>query len=340
VSTAWFVVLAGMLSVYCLLDGFDLGVGALHLLIAREEGERQMALASIGPVWNGNEVWLIATGGMLVVAFPRVYATGFSGFYLALMLTLWLLIGRGVAIEARHQIPHPMWRSFWDACFGLGSLLLTLLLGIAAGNLVRGLPIGADGTFEGTFSLLLNPFALLTGVLATTLLAWHGGNYLAFKTEGPLADRARAATRVLGPAAVLLAIAATLATFSLRAGVVGAFTRHPVTFVFPLLTVGGFATGIESRRRGRDGIAFAGSCAAVVGLIGSAAATMYPCLLISTIDPAYSLTVDNAASSHAALVAALAANAVGLLGVMGYGFYVYRVFRGKVRPSNEGSNHH
>lgn len=163
-SIVWFWTLAAMLTTYAVLDGYDLGVGAIHLWVARSNPERRVSLNAIGPVWNGNEVWLIASGGMMVVAFPRLYAAAFSGFYLALIVVLWLLILRGVAIEFRGQIGHELWSGFWDATFWIASLLLALLLGVALGNVVRGLPVGADGYFNGSFALLLNPYALLTGV--------------------------------------------------------------------------------------------------------------------------------------------------------------------------------
>src|SRR5487761_28309 len=168
----WFWVLSGMLTAYALLDGYDLGVGALHLWISRADEERRAALNAIGPVWNGNEVWLIAAGGMLAVSFPRVYAAGFSGFYLALMLLLWLLILRGISIEFRSQVDHPLWRDFWDAGFSLGSLLVAFLLGVALGNILRGLPLGPDGYFQGTFALLLNPTHCSPAFSLASL--WHG----------------------------------------------------------------------------------------------------------------------------------------------------------------------
>lgn len=190
-NIVWFWTLALMLTAYAVLDGYDLGAGALHLWLARGNQERRILLNAIGPVWNGNEVWLIAAGGMMVVSFPKVYAAGFSGFYLALMVVLWLLILRGVSIEFRSQIDHELWRAFWDVGFCVGSLLISLLLGVALGNVLRGLPIRPDGYFQGTFTLLLNPYSILTGFLSLVILAWHGCNYLRVKTEGALLEKAR-----------------------------------------------------------------------------------------------------------------------------------------------------
>lgn len=204
-NLAWFWLLAAMLTTFAVLDGYDLGVGALHLALARDEAQRRVSLNAIGPLWDGNEVWLLASGGMLVVAFPRLYAAAFSGFYLALMLVLWLLVLRGVAIEFRGHVRHPLWASFWDAVFGLASLLLALLLGVALGNVVRGVPLQQDGYFLGSFALMLNPYALLTGLLSVAVLSWHGANFLRTKTEGELHLRARGWSRALGWAALALA---------------------------------------------------------------------------------------------------------------------------------------
>ena len=291
----WFWVLSGMLAVYALLDGYDLGVGTLHLWIARGDEQRRTSLNAIGPVWNGNEVWLLAAGGMMVVSFPRVYASGFSGFYLALMVVLWLLILRGISIEFRSQLPHPLWRTFWDTGFWLGSLLVALLLGVALGNVLRGLPVGADGYFQGTFTLLLNPYSLLTGIFALAALAWHGTNYLRVKTEGEMLERSRKAASVLFWVALALTLAATVATFAVRQDAGVNFLAYPEGFVLPLLVVAGFVGGFIARTNERDRLSLWSSTAVIAGLLGSAALTVYPNLLTSTLNPAYSLTIYNAA---------------------------------------------
>ena len=313
-NVIWFWVLGGMLTAYAILDGYDLGVGALHLWVARTNEERRVALNAIGPVWNGNEVWLIAAGGMLVVSFPRVYASGFSGFYLALMIVLWLLILRGVSIEFRGQIDHPLWRSLWDAGFWFGSALLALLLGIALGNVLRGLPVGRDGTFQGTFALLLNPYSLLTGIMSLVVLAWHGMNYLRLKTEGSLEERAQAWSERLWLAVAVLIVIATASTFQVRPMLRANFLSYTWAWIFPLLTAGAVVAGYFCRRRDRERGAFRAS----------------------TLDPAYSLTIYNAASSPLALRSALIANLFGMIGVAVYSTYVHRTFSGKVRLSDHG----
>ncbi len=259
-NIVWFWTLAVMLAAYAVLDGYDLGAGALHLWLARGKEERRIALNAIGPVWNGNEVWLIAAGGMMVVSFPKVYAAGFSGFYLALMVLLWLLILRGVSIEFRSQIDHELWRALWDAGFSVGSLLIALLLGVALGNVLRGLPIAADGYFQGTFTLLLNPYSVLTGLLSLVILAWHGCNYVRVKAEGALLERARRLSARLWWLVVLLVVAATAATLMLGPALGRNFRLHPLGLAFPLLTLIGLIGGFLCRRD-RDRGAFRSSTA-------------------------------------------------------------------------------
>jgi cytochrome d ubiquinol oxidase subunit II len=336
-NVIWFWVLAGMLTAYSVLDGFDLGVGALHLWIARDNRERRIALNAIGPVWNGNEVWLIAAGGMMVVSFPGLYAAAFSGFYLALMIVLWLLILRGVSIEVRGQIDHPLWRSFWDACFWIGSLLLALLLGVALGNVLRGLPVQANHLFQGTFALPLNPYALLTGVLSVAVLAWHGANYLRLKTEGELLERVRRWSSGLYWIMLALVIVSTLVTFMVRPALTDNYRQHPAGLLLPLIGVAGLVLGFfGSRHAERDRAAFRGSVLTIIGLLAAAAFSVFPNLVVSTLNPAWSLNIYNTASTRHAQFTALIANLVGMLGVVVYSTYIYRIFRGKVRPDQHG----
>jgi cytochrome d ubiquinol oxidase subunit II len=331
INVIWFFVLGAMLTAYTVLDGYDLGVGSLSLWIARNDDERRMALNSIGPVWNGNEVWLLAAGGMLVVSFPRVYAVGFSGFYLALMLVLWLLILRGVSIEFRSQSRNPLWRDLWDAGFWIGSLLLALLLGVALGNVVRGLPIGADGYFQGTFALMLNPYALLTGILTVVVLAWHGTNYLRVKTEGALFERAVRWSGTLWWIVVAMVVVVTIATFIVLSGSPRTFNVYPAAWVIPFFILAGLVWGFFSRGAGRSTSAFRSSSLLIIALMLTAALTVFPNLLPSTVDPQYSLNIYNSASSAHALRVSLIANAFGMIAVIVYSTYVHRVFHGKVR---------
>lgn len=335
-NVVWFWVLGGMLIVYSLLDGYDLGVGAMYLWVARADDERRTALNAIGPVWNGNEVWLLAAGGMLVVSFPKVYASAFSGFYLALMLVLWFLILRGVSIEFRSKLESPLWRSLFDAGFWLGSFALALLLGVALGNVLRGLPVAEDGTFQGTFALMLNPYALLTGLASLATLAWHGANYLRLKTEGALQQRAQAWAGGLYFLVLVLLALATMATFWVSPTVAENYRTYPEAWAFPLLALLGLTWGYRSRQSGRERWAFRGSILTIAGLLGAAAMTVYPNLLYSTLKSDYSLTIFNAASSQHSLRAALLANSAGMIGVIIYTTYVHRTFSGKVQMGDHG----
>ncbi len=330
-NAIWFWVLGAMLTAYAVLDGYDLGVGSLSLWITKTDEERRLALNSIGPVWNGNEVWLIAAGGMMVVSFPRVYASAFSGFYLALMLVLWLLILRGVSIEFRGQSKNHLWRALWDAGFWVGSLLLALLLGVALGNVVRGLPIGADGYFQGTFALMLNPYALLTGILSVVVLAWHGSNYLRVKTEGALFERAVRWSRTLWWITVAMVIVVTIATFIVLSGSPRTFHVYPAAWVIPFLILAALVWGFLSRGAEHSNAAFRSSVLLIVALMLTAALTVFPNLLPSTVNPQYSLNIYNSASSPHALRVSLIANAFGMVAVIVYSTYVHRVFHGKVR---------
>lgn len=332
----WFWVLGGMLIAYSVLDGFDFGVGTVYLWVAKTDDERRLALNAIGPIWNGNEVWLLAAGGMLVVSFPKVYASAFSGFYLALVLVLWFLILRGVSIEFRSRLADPLWHALFDAGFWLGSFAMALLLGVALGNVLRGLPVGADGTFQGTLALMLNPYALLTGVVSLGTLAWHGANYLRNKTEGPVQQRAESLASALWFAVAVLVALTTLATFSVSPTLRSNYRTYPIAWVFPLIALAGLASGFRSRKPGRERAAFRSSVVTIVGLVGAAAMTVYPNLLLSTVSPGYSLTIFNAASSPQSLHASLLANIVRMIGVILYTSYVHRTFSGKVRVGDHG----
>src|SRR5262249_52682634 len=227
IHTLWFIVLGLMLIGYAILDGFGLGGGMVHLFVGRTSGERTRLIDTIGPVWNGNEVWLIAAGGAMFAAFPTLYAASFSGFYLALMLVLWLLILRGLALEFRHQLHNHLWLQAWDVVFAFSSALLAFLFGVAIGNVLRGVPLDADGHFQGSFTLMLNPFAVLGGVLGVVTLAMHGAGWLAVKTTGELQTRSRRLQRVLTWATIALIAAFVAASFAVRPDFVRNFAAMP-----------------------------------------------------------------------------------------------------------------
>jgi cytochrome bd ubiquinol oxidase subunit II len=329
-NTTWFVVLAFTLAVYAVLDGFDLGLGAIHLFLARTRDERAKLIDSIGPVWNGNEVWLLAAGGSMVVAFPTLYAASFSGFYLALMLVLWLLLLRGLGIEFRHQIHHPMWEDAWDVVFASASILLSLLFGVALANVLRGVPLDANGEFRGTFRLLLNPFSILGGALAVSTLALHGACWAALKMRGDLQLRARQFARGLWVPSTLLLFGMIAASFVVRPDFTRNFMDAPWLLAVPLAAVTALLANLLASRRGDDRRAFVASSAYIAGVLGSVAAGLYPVLLPATIGSnAAALDIYNAAAPAHSLRIALAIYLLGLAIVSVYLVAVYRVWRGQ-----------
>ncbi len=331
VNTLWFLVLTLMLAGYAVLDGFDLGVGALHLVVGRSREEREVAINAIGPVWNGNEVWLLAAGGSMVVAFPHLYAAAFSGFYLALMLVLWLLVLRGVGIEFRHQVDNPLWHDAWDVSFSAASVLLAVLFGAAVGNVLRGVPLDAQGNFVGSFALLLNPFALLCGVLSLVTLSMHGAAYLALKTNEPVQARARRLILPLWVASVAALALVVASSFVVRPDFTANFTAAPWLIVVPAL---GLAAGVAVplfARRQQDKQAFLATSTYIVGILGSAAAGLYPRLLPALAgSPHAALDIYNTASSPLSQSIALWVYLVGMAIVTVYLVKVYRVWAGKV----------
>src|SRR5215203_2714129 len=294
-----------MLTMYVLLDGFDLGAGAINLSVAKSDRERRIVLRSIGPVWDGNEVWIIAAGGTLFFSFPLLYASSFSGFYLPLIIVLWLLMIRGLSIELRGHIESPVWASFWDGMFFFGSSLLAVFYGVALGNVVRGVPIGEDGFFFQPLWTDFSPFSanpgildwytILTGLLALTTLVVHGANWVALKTENELNARARRAARIGWAALVFLTVLTTVATFSLNLEMLSSFAERPW------------------------GLAFA----------------IYPNVL-PAVEPENSLTVYNASGSAYGLAVGLVWWSIGMVLAAIYFVLIYRLFRGKVRLEDDG----
>jgi len=339
-ETLWFILVGFMLTMYVILDGFDLGAGFLAPFVAKDERERRMILRAIGPVWDGNEVWLIAAGGTLFFTFPLLYASSFSGFYLPLMVVLWLLMVRGLAIELRGHIDQPLWGQFWDAFFFLGSSLLAIFLGAAVGNVVRGVALNETGHFfaplwtdfnpRGAQPGILDPYTILIGLLALATLALHGANYLAHKTEGALQLRSRRAGQFAWLVTLVLTAGATIFTFWLRPGMLARFGAQPLGLVFPVIALGGLAVAGYSQRQGRDGRALLASGAYIVGMMTSTAFALFPTIL-PAVDPAHSLTIYNAASPHYGLVVGLVWWSIGMVLAAVYFIMIYRLFRGKIR---------
>jgi cytochrome d ubiquinol oxidase subunit II len=343
-ETLWFCLVALSLTAYVVLDGYDLGAGLLHLFIAKTDAERHSLLRAIGPVWDGNEVWLLASGGTIFAVFPLLYATAFSGFYLPLMMVLWLLVGRALGIELRHQFESPLWKAVWDAIFCLSSAALALFFGVALGNVARGVPIDAHGTFfeplwtdfspsRGTG--ILDPYTLLAGLTAAAALAQHGALWIAIKTEGELRDRAHRAARAAGWTALGLTVLVTLWTRVLQRQLRERFAAQPWGYLLPLLAIGGLTVALYFRKRGRDRIAFAGSAAYLTGMMVSVAFSLYPYVLPSSLDSARGLTVQAAAADARSLGVALAWWLPGMALAAGYSVFVHRKFAGKVPPGSD-----
>lgn len=324
-SSAGFCVIAFMLTAYVLLDGFDLGVAAIAPFIGRDERERGAAMASIGPFWNGNEVWLIASGAALFALFPRAYASSFSGFYLPFIIVLWLLMFRGMSLELRHHFPSRIWREFWDAAFTVASALLIFIFGVALGNVLRGFPLDAAGYFRGTFGYLLNPYALLVGVFALGVLGLHGATFAAMRIEGVPGDRARRLSSQFFWIVVALFVAVTVATFCVR-GAPGA----PIVALLGVLSVAALAALAVALRRASAAGAFAASSAFIGALMASAATAIYPFLLPAVAGGAGGITIFDAAPSAAALACALVVTILGSIAVLIYGSFVWRRMGGKV----------
>ncbi len=329
-QTLWFILVGVLFTGYAVLDGFDLGVGVLHLFV-KEDRDRRVFLNAIGPIWDGNEVWLVTGGGALFAAFPEVYATVFSGFYLAFMLLLVALIFRAVAIEFRSKISVPEWRNFWDVSFGLSSLASGFLVGVAMGNIAWGIPLGADREYAGTFLGLLNPYSLLLGMTTVALFVMHGSIYIVLKTEGSLQDRLRGWIKNTMILFILCYIITTMATLLYVPHMIETIRSHPFLFVVPFASVLAIANIPRNISKGLEFRAFLSSCAALVSLMALFGIGMYPNLVFSSPSPENSLTIYNAASSVKTLKIMTLIAAVGMPLVVGYTASIYWVFRGKVK---------
>jgi cytochrome d ubiquinol oxidase subunit II len=329
-NITWFIILSAMVAVYAVLDGFDLGIGSLLLLVTKTEKERETALDSIGPILNGNEVWLIAVGGAMVAAFPRLYACSFSGFYLPLIIVLWLFVLRGIGFEFRHLEKHDMWKGVADVSFSFASLLLALIFGVAVGNVLRGVPLDQNGIFSGSFTILLNPFALIAGILTVSILAMHGAAYLAMRTDGVL--QARASKFAFGAwiASAVLFVAQFLASFTYRPDFLNNYMHWPWMWALVLIAAGGLVSVPINIKRKNTGATFVGTCTFILGTLAAGAAGLYPRMLPSIHGSGMpDLTIYNTASSPHSLLTALIANVIGMSMVTVYMSAIYRMVHAK-----------
>jgi cytochrome d ubiquinol oxidase subunit II len=335
----WFWLVAVMIVGYVVLDGFDLGVGVLHIFLARTEEERRATLASIGPVWDGNEVWLLAGGGTLYFAFPLLYASAFSGFYLPLMIVLWLLVMRGVSLELRNHIDVGVWRSLLDGIFGLASVLLTIFYGAALANVLRGVPLNADGYFflplwtnwqPGTYPGILDWYTVIGGLVALVALTMHGALWLTIKTSGTLEKRARNIVSPFLLILVALTVVSLFATIAVRPASLFNYFHYPVTFIVPAGVVASLAAIWIWNRKGEALKAFLASCLYLFFMLAGACWGVYPVLLPATTGPANDITLTRALSGPHTLAVGLAWWLFGMALAVGYVVFVYSRFRGKV----------
>jgi len=366
----WWALLGILLIGFAVMDGFDLGVAILLPYVARTDVERRIAINTVGPVWEGNQVWLILGGGAIFAAWPMLYATAFSGFYLAMFLVLAALILRPVAFKFRSKVEHVRWRAIWDAAIFISGLVPALIFGVAFGNVIVGVPFRFDDTlrmsYEGGLFGLLNPFALLSGLISVGMLMLHGASYLALKASARVVDRAAQVTRLAAPVtAVLFLVAGIWVAFGIDGYVITSQLAHdgpsnplsklvtrqagawltnyrtfPWMMAVPVAAVVALAATPAILRSGRAGVAFISSGVGIASIIATAGLSIFPFMLPSSLEPRASLTVWDASSSHLTLKIMLFATAIFLPLVLLYTAWVYRVLRGPVTAAFvEGNSH-
>jgi cytochrome d ubiquinol oxidase subunit II len=341
----WFWLVAVMIVGYVVLDGFDLGVGVLHLFLVRNEDERRATLASIGPVWDGNEVWLLAGGGTLYFAFPLLYASAFSGFYLPLMIVLWLLVLRGVSVELRNHIEVGVWRALLDGVFGLSSALLTIFFGAALANVIRGVPLQADGYFflplwtnwkPGVSPGILDWYTVIGGLVALVALTLHGALWLTIKVSGDLALRARKVVTPLWLILAALTVVSLVATIAVRPASLDNYVSYPLTFVVPVGVVASLVGIWILNNKFQPVKAFLASCLYLFFMLAGACWGLYPTLLPATTGAERDITLKGALSGPHTLAVGLVWWIFGMLLAIGYVVFVYSKFRGKVDLASGG----
>jgi len=338
-ASLWYWIVAVMVTTYVVLDGFDLGAGAIYLAVAKTDEERRRVLGSIGPVWDGNEVWLIAAGGTLYFAFPQLYASSFSGFYLPLTMVLWLLILRGIGIEFRAHVRNSVWQNFFDVVFSVSSILLAVFFGAALGNVVRGVPLDATGYFFEplwtNFQLSAQPgildwYTVLIGLLSLVTLTAHGSLYVAVKTDDDLGRRARGVALLCWPLQFFLTCSTLVATYFIRPGVMTNYEKHMIGLLVPLVVFASLAVMLWANPKGKEKLAFAASSLYITGMLVGAAFALYPVVLPAR-DPQYSLTIYNTAAGSHGLSVGLVWWTFGAVLATAYFLFLYRMFRGKVQ---------
>ena len=341
----WFTILCLMLGMFAVLSGRDFGAGALHFVAARNQDERQTLISAIGPLWTWNEVWLVAGGGVLFVAFPRVLAISFPAFYLALFLVLWTLILRGIALEVRGLIDSGLWRAFWDFTFCAANVLLAIFFGAAIGNVIRGMPLRADVPLSlplftdfGVRGMLgiLDWYTVSVAVFTLVCLCAHGASYLALKSEGEVYRRAKGLTKRLWPVTAVLLLAVSAETFYVRPELFTGMAGRPVAWLALMFAAGGLAAVITGPHAGAEGRTLWGGCFFIAGLLGSAAASLFPVILHSTVSAEYSITAYNGSSDASSLQAAIYWWPVAFALSFVYFGFVGKYYRGRARTPQYG----
>lgn len=327
----WYLVLGLSSMAYCILDGFDLGVGALHLF-AKTDEQRRIFLNAIGPVWDGNEVWIVIMMGGLFAGFPNAYATIFSGFYTLLMFLIAALMFRASAIEFRSKRESPLWRSFWDVMFSVASILVGLVIGLLLGNMIEGIPLNAQQDYVGTFADFFRPYSVIVAITAMSLFAMHGTIYLTMKTEGEAHEIVKKWINKAIIVFIFMYLLTTIATMIYMPHMTQHIFEKGYTAAFPIIAFLAIFNVPRLVRKGYDGWAFIFSCISIAFLLILFGLGTYPTIVRSTIDPeTNSLTIANAASSEKTLSILLIVVAIGIPLVLAYGAWVYRIFRGKVK---------
>ena len=347
-ETLWFWLVSVMVAIYVVMDGFDFGAGILHLVVAKTNEERRQVLGAIGPLWDGNEVWLLAGGGSLFLAFPKVLASGFSGFYLAMWLVVWSLMLRGISIEFRSHVQDGLWRHFWDATFAVSSVLLPVLLGAALGNVLRGVPLDGTGYFSmplwtdfqlGPQPGILDWYTVLIGVFALVTVTAHGALFLAWKTEGPVHLRTKHLAPRLWLLVLVVWVAASAATTRVNPAILHNLPGAPLAWIAILLYLAGLGLVFLGLGRERYLLAFLGSGAFILGLLAASAACVFPVMLRSTLNSAFDLTALNASVGGHGLRTGLVWWLLGFPLALGYVAFLFRFHRGKVAAAEEGEGY-
>lgn len=333
-QNAWYILVGVLLLGYAILDGFDLGVGVLSPFVAKNDKERRPLYNAIGPFWDGNEVWLLTGGGALFAAFPHVYATVFSGFYLALMLVLFALITRAVALEFRSKVESPKWRRVWDWAFFAGSLLPALLTGVAAGNVIRGVPLDSQMEFTGNFFTLLNPYSLIVGLAGLAMFITQGAAYLMLKTDGPVALRAKRIASWSSIALLVLFVIGGIVAWVDLPYRYDNYLRNPIAWIVPLLAIAFMVATRLSLKKGPAARTFLLSSLSIAGLMSVWGVANYPYMLPARNAADLGLTIFNASASQTSLTTMFIIALIGMPIVIAYTVYIHWVFRGKVRAQD------